>query len=103
MARNFKDLEAKMPPQAVARGKARARQIMAEMVLAEVRKTAGLTQEETAAALGIKQPTLSRLESQDDMHISTLRRLIEALGGELEIIAHLPGGDIRLTQFKDVA
>lgn len=103
MAGNFKDLEAKMPPQAVARGKARARQIMAEMVLAEVRKMAGQTQEETAAALGIKQPTLSRLESQDDMHISTLRRLIEALGGELEIIAHLPGGDIRLTQFKDVA
>lgn len=37
------------------------------------------------------------------MQISTLRRLIRALGGELEIIAHLPAGDIRLGQFKDAA
>jgi hypothetical protein len=56
-----------------------------------------------AAKLGIKQPTLSRLESQDDMQISTLRRLIEALGGKLEIVAHLPKGDIRITQFTDAA
>lgn len=77
--------------------------MMAEMLLAEVRKAVGFTQADLAAALGIKQPTLSRLESQDDMQISTLRRLIQALGGELEIIAHLPGGDIRLSQFKGVA
>jgi hypothetical protein len=51
----------------------------------------------------VKQPTLSRLESQDDMQISTLNRLIEALGGKLEIIAHLPGGDIRISQFIDAA
>jgi predicted transcriptional regulator len=91
-----------MPPAALARAKAHAKEMMVEMLLAEVRKTVGLTQEELAASLGIKQPTLSRLESQDDMQISTLRRLIQALGGELEIIAHLPNGDIRLCQFKDV-
>ena len=45
-----------------------------------------MTQDELAASLGVKQPTLSRLEGQDDMQISTLRRVIEALGGELEII-----------------
>ena len=73
------------------------------MLLAEVRKTVGLTQEQLAASLGVKQPTLSRLESQEDIQISTLRRLIRALGGELEIIAHLPGGDIRLSQFTDAA
>jgi hypothetical protein len=37
------------------------------------------------------------------MQISTLRRLIHALGGELEIVIHLPGGDIRLRQFEDAA
>ena len=63
--------------------------------------TAGLSQEELAAAIGIKQPTLSRLESQDDMQISTLRRVIEALGGKLEIIARLPSGDVRLSQFQE--
>jgi len=63
----------------------------------------GLTQEELAASLGIKQPTLSKLESQADMQISTLQRLIEALGGKLELIAHLPGGDVRISQFMPKA
>ncbi len=92
-----------MSQESRARAQGRAKEMMAEMLLAEVRKAVGLTQADLAATLGIKQPTLSRLESQDDMQISTLRRLIQALGGELEIIAHLPGGDIRLSQFKDAA
>ena len=103
MARNFRELEVKMKPEALARAKLRAKEMMTEMLLAEIRKAVGLTQEDVAATLGIKQPTLSRLESQDDMQISTLRRLIHALGGKLEIVAHLPGGDIRLTQFDDAA
>jgi hypothetical protein len=49
------------------------------------------------------QPSLSKLENQDDMQVSTLRRLIEALGGQLEIIAHLPKGDIRIRQFKEAS
>ena len=48
------------------------------MLLAEIRQAAGMTQEEVAASLGIKQPTLSRIESQDDMQVSTLQRLVEA-------------------------
>jgi len=103
MARNFRELEAKLPSDSLALAKARAKDAMAEMLLAEIRKAVGLTQEELARTIGIKQPTLSRLESQDDMQISTLRRLIEALGGELEIVAHLPGGTIRLGQFTDAA
>ena len=73
------------------------------MLLAEIRQAAGMTQSELAELLGIKQPTLSRLESQHDMQISTLRRLVDALGGELEIIAHLPGGTIRIRQFEEAA
>lgn len=103
MARKFRELEDRMAPASLARAKARAKDMMVEMLLGEIRKSVGLTQEQLAESLGIKQPTLSRLESQDDMQISTLRRLIEALGGELEIIARLPGGEIRLTQFKDAA
>jgi transcriptional regulator with XRE-family HTH domain len=103
MNKNFKQLEAAMDPEHLARAKARAQGEMAEMLLSEIRRQAGLTQEELAAALGIKQPSLSKLESQSDMHLSTLRALIEALGGSLEIIAHLPGGDVRITQFMPKA
>lgn len=103
MAKNFKELEAKMKPEARTRARARAQEMIAEMLLAEIRQAAGLTQEELARALGIKQPTLSRLESQHDIQISTLERLVRALGGELEVIAHLPSGTIRITQFTDAA
>jgi predicted transcriptional regulator len=100
MARNFRELETKMRPESHARAKKRAQEMMTEMLLAELRKSAGITQVELASSLGIKQPTLSRMESQSDMQISTLRRVIESLGGKLEIIAHLPSGDIRLSQFQ---
>ncbi|HHK41850.1 MAG TPA: XRE family transcriptional regulator [Planctomycetaceae bacterium] len=101
MAHSFRELEERMSDESRVRVKKRARAMMREMLLSELRKSAGVTQEELASSLGIKQPTLSRMESQSDMHISTLRRLIESLGGELEIIAHLPEGDVRLSQFHD--
>jgi len=103
MARNFRQLEKKMSPESRARAEAMAKEMMADMLLAEIRKLAGLTQEQLADVLGITQPSLSKLENQDDMQVSTLRRLIEALGGQLEIIAHLPHGDIRVRQFKDAS
>jgi len=103
MARNFRELEEKMPPDSRARADVEAKQMMAEMLLAELRKFMGLTQEELASALGVTQPSLSKLENQDDMQVSTLRRLIEALGGQLEIIAHLPHADIRIRQFKQAS
>ena len=85
-----------MRPESHARAEARAKEMMAEMLLAEIRQTAGMTQAEVAASLDIKQPTLSRMESRDDMQVGTLQRLVQALGGELEITAHLPNRDFRI-------
>jgi DNA-binding transcriptional regulator YiaG len=100
---SFKKLRDKMTSEQRAQAKAQAKEMLAEMLLAEIRQAVGLTQEQLAATLGIKQPTLSKLESQHDMQVSTLQRLVRALGGELEIIAHLPGGMIRVRQFDDAA
>lgn len=88
-----------MTPDARRRATLKAREMMAEMLISEIRREAGFTQEQVAEVLGIRQPSLSKLESQDDMQISTLRKIINALGGELEIIAHMPTGDIRIRQF----
>ena len=103
MAHNFDKLKKEMKPANLQKAKTRAKEMMAEMLLAEIRKEAGFTQEDLALAVGIKQPSLSKLESQEDMQISTLQKLIQALGGELEIIAHMSGGDIRIRQFKEVS
>ena len=103
MRRKFSDLKARMSPEARARVEARTKDMIAEMLLTEIRQLVGLTQEDVAKKLGIKQPTLSKLESQDDMYISTMRRLVEALGGKLEMVVHLPAGDIRIQQFEKSA
>ena len=96
MRRKFSELKARMAPKSRARAEARTKDMIADMLLTEVRQLVGLTQKDLAKKLGIKQPTLSKLESQNDMYLSTLRRLVEALGGKLELVVHLPTGDIRI-------
>ena len=101
MAKSFEDLANRtMSAASRARATRRTRAILVEMLLAEVRKLAGKSQSELARILGIKQPTLSKLEGQEDMQISTLQRIIEALGGEVEIIARFPKASVRLRQFQ---
>lgn len=98
---NWSDLTKKMSRQRRTEIEQGVRDDLAEMLLSEIRRLAGLTQEQVARTLGIKQPTLSQLESQNDMQIDTLRRIVEALGGELEIIATFPDSRIRLRQLTD--
>jgi predicted transcriptional regulator len=57
------------------------------MTLEELRKARSLSQEEVAEALTVNQPAVAKLEKRCDMHVSNLRRYIEALGGTLEITA----------------
>lgn len=100
MAQKFEKLKKEMKPENLQKAKIKSKEMMSEMLLAEIRKEAGFTQENLAESMGVRQPSLSKLESQDDMQISTLQRLVKALGGQLEMIAHMPGEDIRLSQFK---
>jgi DNA-binding XRE family transcriptional regulator len=97
--RKFSTLREKMTPAQKNRSQARVKEMVADMLLGALRKHAGKTQQEVADLLGISQPALSKMEGQDDMQISTLERLIQSLGGRLELIAHMPTGDIRITQF----
>jgi transcriptional regulator with XRE-family HTH domain len=82
-----------------ARAAARTKELLGELLLAEMRKLAGKSQREVADALGMKQPSLSKLEGQSDMQISTLRKIVAALGGELDVIARFPKGAVRIDQF----
>lgn len=100
MAKPFSDLRSEMDPRKQAEATLKTREAIAEMLLAQIRKLAGLTRADLAEALGIRQPSVSKLEAQSDMQISTLRGMIEALGGSLEIVAHFPDRDIRLSQFR---
>jgi len=102
MARKFSELRAKMSPAARARAQARARTMLAEMPLQELRLARGLSQEALAATLKVRQASISKLERRADMYISTLRAHIRAMGGELEIVARFPDGEVRISNFEDL-
>jgi hypothetical protein len=101
MAKPFKNLKQKMSPGALARAEKRARKLLTEMPLSELRAARQLTQESLAKSLGINQAAVSKMERRTDMYISTLRQFVVAMGGELEITARFPDGAIRIQQFKD--
>jgi DNA-binding XRE family transcriptional regulator len=68
-----------------------------ELNLQALRQQLGVTQAELAGASGFAQGEISRIEQRDDHMVSTLRRFVRSLGGELEIHARFPDGrDIRL-------
>ncbi len=81
-----------LPLESQKRVRAKAKEeIKVYKSLQAFRKVIGLTQEELAGKLSLKQTNISQLESRSDMHISTLRRYVEALGCELEINIRIPG------------
>ena len=71
--------------------------------LRALRVLAERSQEQLADALGIKQPSVHKIERQADLYLSTLRRFVEAAGGTLELRVNLPGrGTIHLTGIGDL-
>ena len=69
----------------------RAAQLIAEeMTLRELRKARKLTQVRLARRLGITQDGVSRLEKRSDLLLSTLRETVEAMGGNLSLVAQFP-------------
>jgi transcriptional regulator with XRE-family HTH domain len=100
MAKSFDDLVKRTTTKKTRAAAARrAQELLGELLLSEVRHLAGKSQQEVAETLGMKQPSLSKLEKQGDMQISTLRKIINALGGELEVLARFPKGTVKIDQF----
>lgn len=100
MARKFEELRAKMDPERRARNFARSQHILLEMSLKELREALNVSQEDLAARQNIRQTNVSKLEKRSNVYISTLKSTIEALGGRLDIIAHFPEGDVKITNFS---
>jgi DNA-binding XRE family transcriptional regulator len=98
--RKLKDLDAIMGRRRVEGAKQAARRKMEAMLLGEVRKQLGFTQTSIAKAMGVTQSALSQVESQNDVQLSTLRRLVKALGGELDIVARFGERSIVLVDAK---
>jgi transcriptional regulator with XRE-family HTH domain len=100
MAKTFDDLAARtMSKASRKRAAERTEALLRDVLLSELRKATGYSQKTLAAKLKMKQPSLSKLEKAGDMQITTLRKIVAALGGEVEIVCKFPKGDVRLVQF----
>ncbi len=99
MTRTLEELMDALPPERRARVEARSAELIAEVEgLKAFRQLAERSQEQIAQSLGIKQPSVHKIEKQTDLYLSTLRRFVEAAGGSLELRVELPGkGVLHLT------
>jgi hypothetical protein len=91
MGRPVSQIISALPAQRQRRIEKRCQELKQQDIesLRELRQIAGKAQTDIAAALRIKQPSVSKIEKQADMYLSTLRGYVEAIGGELELVVRL--------------
>ena len=104
MPQTHEEMMAKLPKARRARIEARSAELHREVEgLKALRLLADRSQEQIAQALGVKQPSVLKIERQTDLYLSTLRRFVEAAGGTLELRVELPGkGVMHLTGVGEI-
>jgi len=91
-----------MKPEAQKCATGMALTMVAEMPLNELRQARDLSQQMLAELLQVQQPSIAKIEKRTDMHLSTLRSPIEAMGGELDVVARFPDGTVNISNFSDL-
>ncbi|MGA2128204.1 MAG: XRE family transcriptional regulator [Xanthobacteraceae bacterium] len=97
----FSDLTKNFTPARRAHVAAKAAALREVMTLEELRKARSFSQEEVGESLDVGQPAVAKLEKRGDMHVSNLRRYVEALGGTLEITARFDDTTVTISNVGD--
>ena len=100
---SFKKLVENISPERRANIETRKNELREEMALHELRQAIGISQETLADKLDVLQPAIAKMERRADIRISSLRKLIEAMGGSLEIRAHFSHGDVTIANFTETS
>ena len=98
----FRELTEGFTPERRRRVEAMKSELLAEMPLHELRRARALTQKDLAKTLNVNQPAVAKLEHRADVYVSSLRSYIEAVGGQLKIIAEFPEGEVAITNFSQI-
>lgn len=85
-----------LTPAQARRAERKTQKLLEQMELREIREALKITQRGLARSLKVAQPTLAKIEKQPDMQVATLRKVVRALGGDIEIIARFPQADVRI-------
>lgn len=100
---SFSDLRSSMSADARRRSHAKGEALEAEMTLADLRRAMQLSQEELAAVLNVSQGSVAKMEKRADMLVGTLRRFIQAMGGDLELVARFPNRSVRIETLESLS
>jgi transcriptional regulator with XRE-family HTH domain len=103
MAHKWKDVRGTFSPEREEKIRRRVEATLKTMKLEQVREARNLTQTKLARALRVNQGAVSKMEKRTDMYVSTLRDYLRAMGGELQIKAIFPDGEVVIEQFKDLS
>ena len=101
MSKPYSELRNKMTQEQRQKSQGKTEALKKEMALQEIRQALDMTQVELAGKLHVNQAAVSKFENQSDIYISTLRRILSGMGGELRVTAHFPEGDVQINQFHD--
>jgi DNA-binding transcriptional regulator YiaG len=102
MTHKWKAIRGTFSTEREARIKQRVKEAAAVMTLHQLREARSLTQVNLAKVLNVNQGAVSKMEKRTDMYVSTLRSYIKAMGGDLEIKAVFPDGEIQIEQFRGI-
>lgn len=91
--KKWKEVRGSRSPEVLQPARRKTAVLSAALQLSELRHRRGLTQQQLAERLGADQSGVSRLEKRKNLQLDTLREVIEALGGEMEITARFPDGE----------
>lgn len=99
----FEEILNRMSPERRARVEAEGARLIAEyLTLQQLREARSQSQEEIARKLGVQQSAVSKIERRTDLYLSTLRKYVEAVGGQLRITAEFPDAPaVVIDQFSD--
>jgi transcriptional regulator with XRE-family HTH domain len=103
MATKWRDIRKTLSPEAEERIRKSIADAPRVMALYQVREARSLTQVNLAKVLNVNQGAVSRMEKRTDMYVSTLRNFIQAMGGQLQVKAVFPEGEVEIEQFETLA
>jgi DNA-binding XRE family transcriptional regulator len=103
MAHKWRDIRGTFSPEQEAMIEQQVKDAAGVMTLYQLREARSLTQVNLAKVLEVNQGAVSRMEKRTDMYVSTLRSYIQAMGGQLQVKAIFPEGEVEIEQFGSMA
>jgi transcriptional regulator with XRE-family HTH domain len=102
MAKKWAAVREKMTRAQKTKSRIYREEMIRQLPLEGVREARNFTQTNLAGVLKVSQGSISKVERRADMYISTLRSYIRAMGGDLQIRAVFPDGEVQINQFQEL-